>query len=306
MSKLLQHTIESDIEQYQLSSDSILGGLLSRIAIVIFSVETIIMLALEIAGQQQIGWRSVFLCSSTLTLASGAIVYPSIILPFERRLRMTIRELKQAKEKAEHFSRIDPLTALLNRRSFFERFEQEWKRTQRNGNALSCIMIDIDFFKRVNDTYGHLAGDAVLKIVGAILNKCCRAGDEVCRFGGEEFCIMAPETDLDGAGKLAERIRHTIEQAEMTHADEVISITVSIGVAQLNERTATYEMLVDAADQSLLEAKLNGRNQSKLCEDPSLVGVGPQLGRVDMRSVPTNTLTGWLKNMEQAQTHLGL
>ena len=102
------------------------------------------------------------------------------------------------------------MTGVLNRRSLRDRLEREWSRAQRSGTPLSCIMLDIDYFKNINDTYGHMTGDAVLKMVAATLVQHCRPSDMVARFGGEEFCIVVPETTQRAAMNVAERLRVAI------------------------------------------------------------------------------------------------
>ncbi len=158
-------------------------------------------------------------------------------------------------------ARYDPLTELLNRRTFFEIIEKEWSRSVRHGYPLSCVMIDVDFFKRINDTYGHLAGDAVLKAISSRLDNCCRKNDCVCRYGGEEFCVLLPDTDEQGAVHWAERCRQEIAQRPCLANQQSIQLTISLGVAQRCDDTQNPERLLDLADQSLLAAKRGGRNR---------------------------------------------
>ncbi len=155
----------------------------------------------------------------------------------------------------------DPLTELLNRRTFFELVEKELNRSCRIGYPLSCVMIDVDFFKKVNDTHGHMVGDAVLKSVSQLLKKCCRETDYVSRYGGEEFCALLPDTDGQGAVVWAERYRLAVAETPAVVAETSVQVTVSIGVAQRYHGTDTPEKLLDMADQALLEAKKSGRNR---------------------------------------------
>jgi diguanylate cyclase (GGDEF)-like protein len=169
------------------------------------------------------------------------------VLRLENRLRLL----------ADH----DPLTELLNRRTFFELVEKELSRSRRIGYPLSCVMIDVDFFKKVNDTHGHMAGDAVLKSVSQLLKKCCRETDYVSRYGGEEFCALLPDTDGQGAVVWAERYRLAVAETPAVVAEISVQVTVSMGVAQRYHGTDTPEKLLDIADQALLEAKKLGRNR---------------------------------------------
>ncbi|GAG35548.1 unnamed protein product [marine sediment metagenome] len=169
------------------------------------------------------------------------------VLRLENRLRLL----------ASH----DPLTQLLNRRTFFELIEKEWKRSSRIGYPLSCAMIDVDFFKRVNDSYGHLAGDEVLRSVSRRLQRCCRQTDCVCRYGGEEFCVLLPDTGEQGAVLWAERCRSAVAEEPIETAETRIGVTVSLGVAQRRDDTNSPEELLDLADRALLEAKRLGRDR---------------------------------------------
>ena len=155
----------------------------------------------------------------------------------------------------------DSLTGLLNRRTFFELLEKEWLRSRRICCPLSCVMSDVDLFKRVNDTYGHAVGDAVLKSVSRLIEGCCRGSDSVCRYGGEEFCVLLPDTDDKGAASWAERCRLAIAETPCVAGGRSTSVTVSLGVAQREETTESPEQLLDRADQALLAAKRQGRNR---------------------------------------------
>jgi diguanylate cyclase (GGDEF)-like protein len=161
---------------------------------------------------------------------------------------------------------VDDLTKLFNRRYFFERFDQEMERAKRYQRSLSCVILDIDHFKLVNDTYGHLTGDKVLRDISQILKKNCRKSDLAGRYGGEELIIVLPETDSQGAMIIAERIREMIEQHQTVNGNGVIiQVTVSLGVASLTGAELLtidkYERIVQYADDALLQAKKAGRNR---------------------------------------------
>ena len=159
---------------------------------------------------------------------------------------------------------IDGLTGLYNRRYGLNRLTEEFKRARRYQYPLSLFMVDIDYFKKVNDSYGHAAGDVALKAVTDILRTTCREQDIISRYGGEEFLVMLPETALDEAVRLAERLRKTIEQASIRLGSTDLKMTISIGVASCdlgsdNENDQTTS--IQQADRALYRAKEEGRNR---------------------------------------------
>jgi two-component system cell cycle response regulator len=166
----------------------------------------------------------------------------------------------------------DALTGLHNRRYLERRLEEEVTRALRYQHALSCLFIDADHFKRINDTHGHGAGDSVLREIALRVKECLRASDIATRYGGEEFALLLPQTDAIEACNLAERIRQRIEDKPIAiHGGESVSMTVSIGVAPMRyEKNANTqdvsEKLLDEADKSLYVAKESGRNQVQLAE----------------------------------------
>ncbi|MBN1393905.1 MAG: diguanylate cyclase [Pirellulales bacterium] len=172
----------------------------------------------------------------------------------------------------------DSLTGLSTQRSFYELLEKEWHRSRRSRAPLSCVMMDLDFFKRVNDVHGHPAGDSVLKFVAELLADCCRASDTVCRYGGEEFCIMLPDTTENDAAVWAERARARLSSLRIPVGLSYLNVTGSFGVAQCRKDTQNWEELVDLADQALLCAKRMGRDRiiryASLADaaEPNLVG----------------------------------
>ncbi len=155
----------------------------------------------------------------------------------------------------------DSLTGLLTQRSFYEALEKEWHRARRSHSPLSCVMVDLDFFKQVNDVHGHPAGDSVLKFVAELLMDNCRISDTVSRYGGEEFCIMLPATTESDAAAWAERARARLASLRIPAGCNYLAVTGSFGVAQSRDDTQTSEELVDLADQALLCAKRIGRDR---------------------------------------------
>ncbi len=157
-------------------------------------------------------------------------------------------------------ARTDALTGLFTRRTFLEYLEIEWNRARRHGLPLTCVMFDIDFFKRVNDQDGHAAGDACLQTVARLTLRNSRGSDIVCRFGGDEFLALLTETTEEQAAVWAERLRKLVQETPV-HAGHVkVRVTSSFGLAQAREDTTSPEQLIDMADQSLLAAKRLGRD----------------------------------------------
>jgi diguanylate cyclase (GGDEF)-like protein len=155
----------------------------------------------------------------------------------------------------------DPLTKLFNKRYLMDRLDSELKFAHRHETAVSILMLDLDHFKRINDSYGHLAGDAVLVHLAGVLTRAVRNEDVVARFGGEEIVIILRSISLELAMTLGERLRRTVESQTVKHGDRSIEATVSIGVAGFpSTRAESVEQLIEAADKALYRAKHAGRN----------------------------------------------
>lgn len=155
----------------------------------------------------------------------------------------------------------DGLTQIHNKRSLVEALERELIRARRHVRELSFLMFDIDHFKKINDVHGHLAGDFVLKELAKVVQGRIRRDELFARYGGEEFAIVLPETDLAGAIALAESIREKIEQHAFVFQSDRIQVTISIGVATIEESDKTYTDLIRRADERLFQAKRAGRNR---------------------------------------------
>ena len=166
-------------------------------------------------------------------------------------------EVRKKNDELQVLATLDPLTGCLNRRSFFEQFETQFKSAMRYDAPLSCIMLDVDHFKSVNDRYGHSMGDLVLQNVAGTLRDTLRECDLLGRYGGEEFCILLPNLDIGAASRAAERYRKTIENLSISN----ISITASFGVSAIGFGATGQQKLLDQADHSLYAAKRNGRNK---------------------------------------------
>ncbi len=154
----------------------------------------------------------------------------------------------------------DGLTDLYNHRYFMEALEIEFERAQRYNRNFSLLMIDIDFFKVINDKYGHQAGDKILSDISNIFFSSVRKSDVVCRYGGEEFTIILPDTDKENAKVTAEKIRKTVEESEFKYGSCQIKVTISIGVST-NKRKKSLRVMINASDKALYRAKNNGRNR---------------------------------------------
>lgn len=171
-------------------------------------------------------------------------------------------QLKQANELLLAISHTDHLTGLYNRRYLEEVLEREFQRTLRKGNNLAVMIMDIDHFKTVNDTYGHQQGDSVLCKVAALFQRVLRDYDIAARFGGEEFIAVIPEASLSEACKIAERIRKSIEEMKFNVGTKNIRVTASFGVSACPaEGINSAESMIREADKALYSAKINGRNR---------------------------------------------
>lgn len=173
----------------------------------------------------------------------------------------------------EQLATHDGLTGLYNHHTFYVLLGDELARAQRFKRPLALLLLDIDYFKRVNDTHGHLAGDAVLRGLGELLGREARAIDRVCRYGGEEITVILPETDLAAAAHFAERLRAAVEAQPFDVNATAIRITVSIGVASW-PAVGDAQALIAAADAAMYAAKQAGRNRV-ICHSPMLVQASP-------------------------------
>lgn len=190
-----------------------------------------------------------------------------------RGITMDVTETTEAKLKLEQMALHDALTGLANRRKFLDHFEHALARVVRSGAPLSLLAIDIDHFKRVNDAHGHPAGDEVLIAMGRILERTVRRTDLVARFGGEEFMVLLPETDVRGAAELAEKLRAAVGANRFVITvdgrEAPLTVTISIGVGAITRETAStssFDDVIERADQALYAAKLAGRNRVSVAE----------------------------------------
>ena len=195
----------------------------------------------------------------------GAADY--VTKPFDpAELRARVRASLRTRRLLELLSttaKIDGLTELWNRAYLDARLNVELASSRRSGRPLSCIMADLDRFKSINDAYGHSFGDDVLRKTAAAFKQNCRAEDIVCRYGGEEFTVLLPDTTIESAAELAERLRMAIEAQQFTHRDATLGITCSFGVAELCGPIPPT--IIELADEALYRAKRTGRNRVEVC-----------------------------------------
>ena len=180
-------------------------------------------------------------------------------VPEENKLEV-IKQINYMYSRTKYLSLTDELTNLLNRRSFDSDFNKEFLRAKRYKNNLTLVMFDIDFFKKVNDTYGHQCGDYILQNVANAALQTFRQTDTVYRTGGEEFSVILTETDINQAKIPLERFRKTIETLNLSYNGQEIHITVSIGACQFDDFDISREQLIEKTDMALYEAKNSGRN----------------------------------------------
>jgi len=200
--------------------------------------------------------------------ASDAITKPFHPPDLIARLQLHLKvkrlqdELRTKNEALERLSTVDVLTGLRTRRFVDEVFNVEFLRSQRYRTPLAVIMADLDYFKRVNDDYGHQAGDAVLRGVGEMMRYMVRRTDVAGRYGGEELIVIQPQNTLEGAAVLANRLREAVEVARFQAVDgRSLQVTMSLGVAEYHKSFSSPDDLLAAADRALYEAKAQGRNR---------------------------------------------
>lgn len=186
-----------------------------------------------------------------------------------RALQMEVQERTRVQEELRVMATTDSLTGMPNRRHFLELAEREFERTRRYPAALTALMLDADHFKRINDTYGHDVGDMVLKALAQTLATELRTTEIFGRMGGEEFAVALPATPAGGAAVVAERLRRAIEATEVRAGEEILSFTVSIGVAEMSGGDSSFANMLSRADQALYQAKSGGRNRVESAKAPS-------------------------------------
>jgi two-component system cell cycle response regulator len=190
--------------------------------------------------------------------------------PGRQDLLRQVAELQAENARLREVALVDPLTGLHNYRHFLEQLDVEMERVRRTGAPCSLLMLDLDHFKQVNDLHGHEAGNTVLRQAAGLIKAGTRATDIACRYGGEEFAVILPATDLEGAVRIAERIRRAVKRRAVRHGESELKVTLSAGAACFRylETTGRSE-LVQRADAALYEAKRCGRDRVCRLEVPS-------------------------------------
>lgn len=187
----------------------------------------------------------------------------------KKYIYITVRDVTEIaiyEQRLIEMNMIDWLTGIYNRRFLELRLKEEFERYKRYSKPFSLVMFDLDHFKRVNDTYGHLCGDFILQAITSLFNETIRNIDLLFRYGGEEFCCILPETDILTAEAIAERYRTTVARHTFKFQEENLQITISMGVAGFTKETGSPNALIEHADQALYEAKRTGRNKVVLAD----------------------------------------
>jgi diguanylate cyclase (GGDEF)-like protein len=220
---------------------------------------------------QLLGQPFLLVLPKIINVVAGCFVLGVLLL---RWLPLAIKERGQADQRAsdlETLAAVDWLTGLYNRRQFESLAQAELARSQRYMRPLTLMMLDIDHFKKVNDTYGHATGDRVLQALATVCLATKRDADIAARLGGEEFALLLPETTAGAAAQFAERLRQQIRDCAPVVEGEKLPITVSIGIAASSQTTAGVQPLLSNSDQALYEAKRAGRNRVAVWQPPAQV-----------------------------------
>ncbi|HVG27425.1 MAG TPA: GGDEF domain-containing protein [Acidobacteriaceae bacterium] len=202
----------------------------------------------------------------------------------------------EAKRRLHEETRLDSLTGLRNRRAFEEIAQQEILLAGREGSPLTLLMMDLDFFKKLNDTWGHALGDRALRAFGGVLLTATGSGDAVARLGGEEFAMLLPGRSARSALGVAERLRATVEGLRLSEGDELVRFTVSIGISSMRPGETSIDAMFRRADQALYQAKRDGRNRVTLAEaisGPAPARVVPELQPVVVASGSGTATAAW-------------
>jgi len=193
---------------------------------------------------------------------SLAVLIPAIIASIAGHITLNLYfELEQSRKEIRALANTDDLTQIFNRRHFFELAKRELERSRRNGHALAIILFDIDDFKNINDSYGHLAGDFILKESCQACKAIVRPYDVFARFGGEEFIFLLPDTDTARAKAVADRLRLLVSEHVVSIDENSVRITISVGIAVFDPKKDTLDDVISRADNALYRAKKMGKNR---------------------------------------------
>lgn len=199
-----------------------------------------------------------------LKSSTGEVTHLCLIIYDVTDTAVNKLQVEKANQELCVLSQTDGLTRLFNRVSWENQLSTEFKRWQRTKKSSSLVMLDIDHFKSVNDQYGHVVGDEVIRHLAALIKHHSRETDTAGRYGGEEFAIILTETDVDNSLVFAERLRKAVESSVVRHNDIELKYTISIGIAEISDTIKAYEQWIEFADTALYLSKDNGRNQATL------------------------------------------
>lgn len=217
------------------------------------------------------GHPQMVVVSATAIQAPMVLEFAFLTLIFH--FALLLMAVEQLQDELERLAGTDSLTGLANRRFFLAQGERECSRAMRSGRPFALLMMDVDCFKSINDTYGHAAGDAILKAFVDAVASCLRPTDILARYGGEEFCVLLPDTGAPVAVAVAERIRRALRERALPWRDTLISVTVSIGVAEWTTDVGSdLACLVAMADEALYRAKQSGRDRVVLSDLKAVAG----------------------------------
>ena len=233
----------------------------------------------QLNGRRRLAWYTLLICgllwSTSLLFIGlpdwnswpqpfgtlGLLIPLAVLMRYGQQVGFLVRQQQSEVEELQSLASIDALTGLMNRRQFNNRLSGEIARAHRHRSTLSLVLFDIDNFKRLNDFYGHPTGDRILKELGQLIAANVRESDIAARYGGEEFALILPETRQIEAYDLLERLRRVVEKTVFCLPDNPLTLTVSIGVTQLDLERHTMYDFVQEADQALYDAKRNGKNR---------------------------------------------
>jgi diguanylate cyclase (GGDEF)-like protein len=233
-----------------------LGILRANIALTLFAILFSVLVTLLVGG-------FFFDGSVDISGLSIAVIVPLIISPLISTILLRILfQLDAAENQLRELSRRDSLTGVYNRAYFIELAERELARTLRYGSGFSIAILDVDDFKQVNDTHGHLAGDKVLQTLSEICLRYMRQTDTIARFGGDEFVVLFPYADQQRALECMERIRGILAETPLTYAEGQICLTISVGLAAYDSSHTELDMTLQQADKALYLAKTSGKNRT--------------------------------------------
>lgn len=196
-----------------------------------------------------------------LSDARGQVTHLCFIIYDVTDVAVSRIELESMNGRLKQLTKTDFLTQLFNRGHWEENLIQEFKRLQRYSHASTLLMCDIDHFKRINDTYGHAAGDVVIQAIADAVRQNLRSTDIAGRYGGEEYAVLLVDTALDDAAVLAERLRQSVEALAINYNEHNIKVTLSLGIAQYSSDMTGHRQWIEASDKALYRSKANGRNQ---------------------------------------------